>query len=118
MDEEDHSIFLSGMDIGLVFYKNIDDSINWKNMFFSSHKLASYLWAGLAVMTNIESQYTDQPPFIKITRFTKEEIWTAVKKYEKEPQRYHDSAREMAKQLFNLDNYMDEITYDGLKWRY
>ena len=115
MDERNHHLFLSKMDIGLAFYKNVDKSINMNNMFFSSQKIAKYLWSGLAIMTNIESEYTSQPPFLKINNFTKEEICSAVKKYEKEPQRYYDSALELSNQLFNLDSYMEKITYDCIK---
>ena len=68
-------------------------------------------------MTNIESKYTSQPPFLKINSFTKEEIYCAVKKYEVDSERYHNSALEMADRLFNLDSYMDDITYDFVnKW--
>ena len=112
MNERDHHLFLSKMDIGLAFYENVNNSINIENMFFSSQKIASYLWSGLAIMTNIESKYTSQPPFLKINSFTKEEIYCAVKKYKVDSERYHNSALEMADRLFNLDSYMDKITYD------
>ena len=92
MNDREHHLFLSKMNIGLAFCKNVNNSINIKNMFFSSQKIASYLWSGLAIMTNIESKYTSQPPFLKINSFKKEEIYSAVKKYEKEPQKYYDSA--------------------------
>ena len=73
------------MDIGVALYSNVNNTINWQNLIFSSGKIANYLWAGLAIITNIESDITLKPPFLKISNLEPRELNQALQQYNSSP---------------------------------
>jgi hypothetical protein len=101
--------FLSQFDIGLAFYKNYINSPDWENLIFSSGKIASYLWVGLAVLTNISHPLTLSPPFLYVEPSNPEQISQAIVQYSVNPKIYYKSAFEIARKYYNMDSYMDKI---------
>lgn len=108
-DEKKHFAMLSSMDIGIALYSNVNNSINWQNLIFSSGKIANYLWAGLAVITNIESELTSKPPFLKITNLKPSEISIVINQFNSSRDLYRTKAIEVADKYYNLDVYMGNI---------
>lgn len=108
-DSDTHLKFLSQFDIGLAFYKNYINSTDWDNLLFSSGKIASYLWAGLAVLTNIDHPHTQHPPFLYLNEITPACISEALETYKNNKERYRNAAVEHARKFYNLDIYMKKI---------
>lgn len=109
LNDDAHIKYLSQFNIGLAFYKSISGTSNWENLLFSSGKIASYLWAGLAVMTNIKTPRTLVPPFLYLNDFSGFEIKNQLEKYLSQADKFHQSALEFAFEFYNLDKYMDTI---------
>jgi|ERR1035437_1564667 hypothetical protein len=107
-DDEHHNL-LSDFDIGLAFYKNPSSTDNFENMIFSSGKIASYLWAGLAVMTNIDCELTRKPPFIIIKNLNRDEYVKGIKIFQNNSEEFHKSAYNLAQSKYNFDIYMNKI---------
>lgn len=108
-DDDSYIRFLAQFDIGLALYQNLVGSTNWENMIFSSGKIASYLWAGLAVLTNIDHPHTQKPPFLYVDSISTDAIRTAINQYCENKQLYHAAAVEHARRHYNSDRYMDRI---------
>lgn len=109
MDDSQHAAFLSQFDVGLALYKKMSDSSNWQGLLFSSGKISSYLWSGLAVMTNIDHPLTKQAPFIYLPELTPENISGALEAYDKQREIYRSVALETARKYYNADLYLDKI---------
>ena len=107
--DDEYINYLSGYDIGLAFYKNMNQSSNWENLFFSSGKIASYLWAGLGVMTNINTFMTQNIPFIYIEDFSVTNIYKGLNRYLQNRSLFGQKALEIANTYYNLDLYMETI---------
>jgi hypothetical protein len=84
-------------------------SSNWNNLIFSSGKIATYLWAGLAVLTNIDHPLTKSPPFLYIPEITSEAILNALHTYQTSIIDYQNAAFKCAKKYYNLDISMGNI---------
>lgn len=108
-NNNDHYNILLKNDISLCLYKNENNDINWNKLLFSSGKIATSLWAGLAVLTNIKSEHTLYPPFIFIGEINYQNIKNALNKYKNNKLKYYNSAISFAEKYYNLDTYMDEI---------
>jgi len=110
-DSERYLEFLSQFDIGLALYKNYINTTDWDNLLFSSGKIASYLWAGLAVFTNIDHPDTHYPPFLFIEKITTENISCALEEFKKNKHLYKRAAIKHAKEHYNLDSYMKKVEH-------
>lgn len=104
-----HLKFLSQFDIGLAFYKNYINSTDWENLIFSSGKIASYLWAGLAVLTNILHPHTKNPPFLYVDSISVDSLSAAISEYSDNRSVYKVAAINHAKKYYNIDHYMIKV---------
>lgn len=108
-----HHTLLCCFDIGLALYRtpHFTDALNpnWHNLIFSSGKIATYLWAGLAIITNIAVPLTARPPFIFVPEITPEAITDALQVYLEQPAHFREAAKELAYTHYNLDMYMKKI---------
>ncbi len=107
--DQAHQSLLTGHDIGLAFYEDPRGTANWQNLVFSSGKIANYLWAGLAVFTNLEHPLTRRPPFLALDPRRPEAIAQAVERVRQDRLRYRDAARRVAEEHYNLDRHMRPI---------
>ena len=107
--------FLNDFDVGLAFYNGDEELANWKNLLYASGKIACYLWAGLGVMTNIDTEETKRAPFIFIEDFSSETIENRLHEYSKSSVDYQVAAIEFAQRYYNLDRFMDRIFADSRK---
>lgn len=108
-NDKDHIDLLRNFDIGIALYARNEQSPNWNNLIFSSGKIATYLWAGIPVITNVKSSLTQSPPFLYIKDITRECLEDAFERYSQERMIYHLSAVKCANKFYNLDFYMDNI---------
>jgi hypothetical protein len=106
---EGYHEFLSRFDIGLAFYKNYINSSDWDNLMFSSGKIASYLWAGMAVMTNILHPLSMRPPFLYVESINEVAVSDAILHYHVDREGYQKAARECAAKFYNIEVYMDRV---------
>jgi hypothetical protein len=74
-----------------------------------SGKIAAYLWAGLAVITNIRYDLTCDAPFLYVENLSPESLRTALDRYRAAPDRYHRKAMEIAEQYYDIRKYLDRI---------
>lgn len=109
LEDEDHLKYLANFDVGLAFYTSQLSTSNWENLLFSSGKIASYLWAGLAVLTNIKKADEMGPPFLYLHDFSEHEIKIKLEMYLSRKQEYQLAARKFADEFYNLDKHMDSI---------
>lgn len=107
--DDEHSVLLSNFDIGIAFYKNLTGTDNFENLIFSSGKIASYLWAGLAVMTNIDCALTKIFPFIFVEDLNAENFQNGLTLFQNNKEEFRRSAYKLAQAKYNFDTYMDEI---------
>lgn len=107
--DEEHRDLLARYDIGVALYKNLSGSSNWENLIFSSGKIASYLWAGLAVITNLDAPLTASPPFLKVDEITPDEVRAAVERYAHDRELYAASAFAIAEEHYNFDRCMAKV---------
>ena len=108
-DDDAHAQFLAQFDIGIAFYPNVRVSKNWENLIFSSGKIAAYLWAGLAVITNIRHDLTCDAPFLYVENLSPESLHKALDRYQAAPDRYHRTAIEIAERHYDICQYLDRI---------
>ncbi|GBG57989.1 hypothetical protein SPFL3102_01709 [Sporomusaceae bacterium FL31] len=108
-NDEEHIKLLADFDMGLALYPSNEQSPNWNNLIFSSGKIATYLWAGLPIITNVKSPITKCPPFLYIDEITTNCLENAFKLYSKDKMKYKLAAKECANKFYNLDFYMDKI---------
>ena len=101
--------FLGGHNVGLALYKGDPNSPNWQNLLFSSGKTAAYLWAGLAVMTNIDHPLTRKPPFLYLDAFEPDRLRSLLADYAAAPETYRAAARALARERYDLDAHMRRI---------
>ena len=105
----EHLNYLSQFDTGLAFYQDSTGSSNWQGLLFSSGKIATYLWAGLAVMTNIQSPETVAPPFLYVRELTPEAIACQLEAFASRREEFQRSAIDFANRHYNLDLFMGKI---------
>lgn len=108
-DDDAHARFLAQFDIGIAFYSNVRGSKNWENLIFSSGRIAAYLWAGLAVITNIRHDLTCDAPFLYVENPSPESLRKALDCYLAAPDRYHRTAIEIAERHYDIRKYLDRI---------
>lgn len=110
-DDDEHMMLLSKHDIGLALYKEYEGNANWvKNEFiYCSGKLATYLWARLAIITNIRTPLTMKPPFLYIEQITPQAILECVLRFEDSPLRYRNAAYELARKQYDIFEHMRKI---------
>lgn len=101
-DDDAHLQFLRGFDIGLALYQPDSDIANWNNLVLSSGKIATYAWAGLAIITNIDAPMTKVPPFLFVPSITAEELGRCVELYAGDREQYHRASRELAERYYDL----------------
>lgn len=113
IDDRQHAELLDSFDIGLAFYDGPKNDpvigANWQNLIFSSGKIASYLWSGLAVLTNIDSPISHQPPFLFLHEITPASLEQAVREFSAHRAEYRQSALECAARYYNMETAMNEI---------
>jgi hypothetical protein len=109
LEELKHHEFLSSFDIGLAFYRLDENKINWQNLLFSSGKIATYLWAGLAVITNIDHELTHSAPFIFMDEITTNNLVYAFEKYQLDKLQYQKMAYKYARKYYNINNFLINI---------
>lgn len=113
MDDESHAIFLDGFDIGIAFYgaEHHNEMIaqNWQHLIFASGKIATYLWSGLAVLTNIDSPISRKPPFLYVDEISSEKLAAAIEEYSLNKELYGQAALDCAAEYYNLDRAMAQI---------
>lgn len=107
--DEEHRNLLAQYDIGLAFYENLTGSPNWKDMLYASGKIATYLWSGMAVLTNVEHPLTLSPPFLYVPEINNAEVHRAIRRYEEEPQTYHAAALEFARKHYDLKAHLQGL---------
>ncbi len=107
--DNQHLQFLAQFDIGLAFYRGPSGNVNWDNLIFSSGKIASYLWAGLPILTNIDHAHTKKPPFLYVDSISTQAVRAVIDQYRLQRQAYHTAAREHARLYYNTDTYLDKI---------
>jgi len=108
-DSDSYWKYLSKFDIGVALYKNYCNSTDWENLIFSSGKIPSYLWSGLAILTNISHPHTKKPPFLYIDSISSDTISAAIDDYLENIPVYRVAAFEHAKKYYNLHHYMENI---------
>jgi len=113
--ENEHYEMLSNNDIGIAFYKNLTGTDNFENLIYSSGKIASYLWAGLAVMTNIDCPLTHRRPFLFVREFSMVDFTESCNKYQNNRNSFKESAFRLANEKYNFDTYMADFMNENLK---
>lgn len=114
MNDEEYLTFLAGNDIGIAFYNNpFGDSPNWDNLLHSSGKIACYLWAGLAVVTNCVNE--DYGPFFSASDINAESLKGVVEKFKNKQENMRLAAIELAKKDYNILNYFEKILYPEIE---
>lgn len=102
LSDADHLPFLASHHVGVAFYGPAE-SDNWENLIFSSGKIATYLWAGLPVLTDVDDALTYDWPFINIKQHSLETITAMLREVVAHPETYRAKARAMAEQYYNFD---------------
>lgn len=110
MDDSMHDDFLSGFDIGVAIYLNVSGSVNFNNVLTSSGKVASYLWNGLAVVTNVQAPEVSHPPFIHVPELGNCSVPELITKFVSNRKTYRQSALAMAVERYDFDTYMSRLT--------
>lgn len=108
-EDKDYMDLLAKQDVGVAFYKNLEGTENFTNLIFSSGKIASYLWSGLAVLTNVEAPETKEPPFIYVRDFSEHEIKQGLHYVRDNRKLFRDSAYELASKKYNFDTCIKRI---------
>jgi len=108
-EDKDYMDLLAKQDVGVAFYKNLEGTENFTNLIFSSGKIASYLWSGLAVLTNVEAPETKYPPFIYVRDFSEHEIKQGLRYVRDNRKLFCDSAYELASKKYNFDTCIKRI---------
>ena len=111
-NDDEYLDYLSEFDLGIAFYNDINSDGNFSNIILSSGKIASYLFSGLGIITNIENEITLKPPFIVVKNFSETEWSTGIKKFENNRKHYKESAYALAEEFYNFDKYMGTIIDD------
>ncbi len=104
-----HAELLGRYDVGLAFYRNIHATANFENLILSSGKVATYLWNGLAVLTNIRSEYSNKPPFIFVDLSDSSGLRRAIERIDADRELFMTAAHEMANKVYNFDVHMEAI---------
>jgi len=104
-DDNEYSQKLSKYDIGFACYKDVNNDGNFSNIIYSSGKIANYLWNGLAVITNIDSQLTRKPPFILIKNDPVKDFLKGLELYKINKNNYIKAAYKTANKYYNINNY-------------
>lgn len=104
-----HAELLTKYHVGLAFYRNVHATANFDNLILSSGKIATYLWSGLAVLTNIRSEYSEQPPFVFVDLADPGSLRKAVERIDRERHLFREASYRMANSLYNFDPYMAAI---------
>ena len=107
--EAAHAELLAQYDVGLAFYRNIGGTSNFDNLILSSGKIATYLWSGLPVLTNIRSEYSGRPPFLFVDLADPGSLRKALERIEKERDFFREAAYEMAQSVYSFDPYMAKV---------
>jgi hypothetical protein len=108
-ETDPHIQYLSGFSLGLALYDTSSNDDNWDNLIFSSNKIATYLWSGLPVVTNISHPSTLNPPFIYIEDITESEMSDAIDFYILNRKMLHESAINFAQKHYNFDLYSRDL---------
>jgi len=111
-NDDKYVSFLSKYDIGIAFYKDINNDGNFSNIILSSGKIAAYLSAGLAVLTNLDNEMTSKPPFLFINNYSKKDFLEKINYYNENRNIFIKSAYDLINTLYNFDRYIDKIIED------
>jgi len=111
--DSEHHVFLQSFHVGIACYE-VDEIGNFENMLFSSGKIATYLWAGLAILTNIDTPLTHAPPFVLIRNWTGEGVCTALEPLTRVGAlaTYREAAKALAAERYNFDDHMARLASD------
>ncbi|MDD2336791.1 MAG: methyltransferase domain-containing protein, partial [Geobacteraceae bacterium] len=107
--DNEYSDYLGGFDAGLALYKDLTGTGNFENLIFSSGKIASYLWHGLAVITTIDHEMTRRPPFVRLLSWSPSGLHQSLKVISDNLAQFKTEARKYAVRYFNFDTYMDSL---------
>jgi len=112
--DDDHLRFLSSFDAGIACYPEAtaDDSFvatNWRNLLYSSGKIATYLWAGLPVITNIVCEETRSWPFLYVSQMNASAFQLALAEIRDHRLGLRRAAREFAESHFEMDKSLNNI---------
>lgn len=110
VSDEDYLTMLSSHHVGVAFYGSGENS-NWENLIFSSGKIASYLWAGLPVITNLGDPLTVDFPFIDVVHHTPEEVVQRLKQILQQPSMHREKALEFARRYYNFDQHAQDLLF-------
>lgn len=102
LSDAEHLPFLASHHVGVAFYGPAE-SDNWENLIFSSGKIATYLWAGLPVLTDVDDDLTADWPFINIKKHSITQVASMLREAVAQPEDYRAKARAMAQQYYNFD---------------
>lgn len=108
-DDKEHMELMQKFDISVCFYKDDLGDINWNHILFASGKIATSLWCGLAILTNIKSELTLNPPFLYVENITSEAVYQQIEHYKTNRELFKRAAIGFANKYYNLDAYMDDI---------
>ncbi len=109
MSERTHRQFLETYDVGVGLYMPAPGNDNWKGLLQSSGKIASYLWSGLAVITNIVDDDTRSLPFLFVGEPSAEELLGALRAFTSHRQACASEALRYAREHFNIFAHLDTL---------
>jgi len=109
LSDEEHIAVIADNDIGVCVYRNLSGTDNFDNLLLSSGKLATYLWCGLAVVTNIFHEATQVPPFLYVEQLTGDSLRSALNSYGSERESFRAAALTYANDHYNFDTYMAPV---------
>jgi hypothetical protein len=108
VSDDNYLPMLSSHHVGIAFY-GAGENNNWENLIFSSGKIASYLWAGLPVITNLKDPLTKDFPFVDIEHHTTDEVILRLRQILEDPAKHRAKALEFAQRYYNFDEHADRL---------
>ncbi|GEM_PF-1071039 len=108
-DDEHHLELMACHDVGICLYDTSIQTTNFTHIEVASGKLAGYLWAGLAVLTNIDVPLTQDKPFIRIRDFETDNIKGLLQHVKANRAEFRARAYETAHMEYNFDRYMEQV---------
>lgn len=108
-DDSRYDQFLSLFNVGIAWYDDPNGTGNFENLIFSSGKIASYLWHGMAIITNIDHEMTRRPPFFHMSTWEPAQFAASLARFAGNRALYRAEALNMARQLYNFDHHMQPI---------
>lgn len=108
-DEARYIKFIQDFDTGILFYRDLTGTENFSDLLSASGKLAYYLWSGLGVLTNIQTEETKTLPFVYIDNFSEQQIRQGLLTIKDQRNLFRNAAYDLASLEYNFDIHMDRI---------